>query len=73
MATLIYSSKEFSRENILSLTNDFDVKHAAIKLIDAFCLMAKSSTVKKVSTRRLTIKDGKLFTPNNEFVRFKGN
>jgi hypothetical protein len=69
MATLMYSSKDYSRENILSLTPNFEIKYAAMKLIDAICISSKES---KSANRQLSYNNGKLFTPENKFVRFKG-
>jgi hypothetical protein len=67
MATLVYSSRGYYRNNILSLSPDFDsTKRAAIKLIDAICVSARQSSVHKLS-----LKNGKLFTPENKFVRVK--
>ena len=67
MPTLMYSSREFSRENILSLTPDLGIKYAAMKLIDAICISSKKSSV-----HILSYKNDKLFTPEKKFVRFKG-
>lgn len=68
MVTLMYSSKDYSRENILSLTPNFEIKYAAMKLIDAICISSKASK----AVNKLSYNNGKLFTPENKFVRFKG-